>query len=260
MGLYVQLGALFMDKKIGLVDPIKLESKYLQREVTISVYLPKDYTDLYKHHVIITFDGRDFFQFGQIHRAYEKLRLNDSIEKSIIVGVHYEDVKNRRREFHPDGELRKEMSQFVVKELTPFIDKTYATLKVGNARILLGDSLAGSIALLTALEYPHHFSQVGMFSPLINETVTQAFENCQQSSLLNIKHYIGKEEDNFELISGGYADFLTPNRAFSKKLIKTDITYEYDELDGGHTWKTWKPQLDNMLNYFLSNQNHKNLV
>ncbi|MGK9045046.1 alpha/beta hydrolase [Mammaliicoccus vitulinus] len=249
-----------MDKKIGLVDQIKLESKFLRREVTISIYLPKDYTDLYKHHVVITFDGRDFFQFGQIHREYEKLRTADKVERSIIVGVHYEDVELRRKEFHPDGEHRKEMSQFVVKELCPYIDKTFSTLKVGNARILLGDSLAASIALVTALEYPHHFSQVGLFSPLINDTVTEKFQNCSAKDLLTIKHYIGKQEDSFKLISGDMADFLTPNRAFSESLKQSNITYNYEELDGGHTWKTWKPELGNMLSYFLSHQNQKNLI
>lgn len=249
-----------MDKKIGLVDQIKLESKFLERAVTISIYLPKDYTDLYKHHVVITFDGRDFFQFGQIHRAYEKLRSNHEVERAIIVGVHYEDVERRRTEFHPDGEHRREMSQFVVKELCPYIDKTFSTLKVGNARILLGDSLAGSIALLTGLEYPHHFSQIGMFSPMINETVTHVFNSCTSRDLLTIKHYIGLEEIEFKLISGKMADFLTPNRAFSELVKQSNVTYDYEELNGGHTWKTWKPELGEMLSFFLSEHNHKNLI
>ncbi|WP_239719682.1 MULTISPECIES: alpha/beta hydrolase-fold protein [unclassified Mammaliicoccus] len=249
-----------MEKKIGLVDQIKLESKFLKREVTISIYLPKDYTDLYKHHVVITFDGRDFFQFGQIHREYEKLRTAEMLERAIIVGVHYEDVELRRKEFHPDGEHRKEMSQFVVKELCPYIDKTFSTLKVGNARVLLGDSLAASVALVTGLEYPHHFSQLGLFSPLINDTVTEKFQNCLSKDLLTIKHYIGKEEDSFKLISGDLADFLTPNREFSERVKQANLTYEYEELDGGHTWKTWKPELGNILSYFLSHQNQKNLI
>ena len=249
-----------MDKKVGLVDKINLESKFLEREVTVSIYLPKDYTDLYKHHVIITFDGRDFFQFGQIHRTYEKLRSANQIDKAIIVGVHYESVEERRKEFHPDGSHRKEMSKFVVKELCPYIDKTFSTLKVGNARILLGDSLAASIALLTGLEYPHHFSQLGLFSPMINDTVTEKFKACSSLGLLNIKHYIGKEENHFKLISGNYADFLTPNRAFSELLQKYNITYEYRELEGGHTWKTWKPHLEDMLSYFLSHQKQKSLI
>ncbi|GGI38805.1 alpha/beta hydrolase [Mammaliicoccus stepanovicii] len=249
-----------MDKKIGLVDQVKLESKFLTREVTISIYLPKEYTDLYKHHVVIAFDGRDFFQFGQIHRAYEKLRSTEQLERAIIVGVHYEDVEGRRTEFHPDGSRRKEMSQFVVKELIPYIDGNYSTLKVGNARILAGDSLAASISLLTGLKYPHHFSQLALFSPMINDTVIEAFEDCTSKELLNIKHYIGKEEDHFKLISGDMADFLTPNREFSEILKSSDVTYDFEELDGGHTWKTWKPKLEDMLRYFLSQQNQKNLI
>ena len=40
------------------------------------------------------------------------------------------------------------------KEILPYIDMTFPTYKVGNTRLLIGDSLAGSIALMTAMTYP----------------------------------------------------------------------------------------------------------
>ena len=40
------------------------------------------------------------------------------------------------------------------KEILPYIDATFPTYKVGNTRLLIGDSLAGSIALMTAMTYP----------------------------------------------------------------------------------------------------------
>ena len=60
-----------------------------------------------------------------------------------------------------EGTRSHKTVQVVGKELLPFIDKTFPTYKVGNARILMGDSLAGSIALLT-LTYPTIFSQVAI--------------------------------------------------------------------------------------------------
>lgn len=60
----------------GEVTVTHLQSDYLEREITLSVYLPKDYSDLYKSKVIFCFDGRDFLRYGQLHRVYEKLRKN----------------------------------------------------------------------------------------------------------------------------------------------------------------------------------------
>lgn len=88
----------------GEVTVTHLQSDYLERKITLSVYLPKDYSDLYKSKVIFCFDGRDFLRYGQLHRVYEKLRKNGEVERAIIVGLHYQNVKMRHMEFHPEGE------------------------------------------------------------------------------------------------------------------------------------------------------------
>ncbi|ARJ51449.1 esterase family protein [Staphylococcus lutrae] len=240
--------------KPGEITVTHFNSDYLEREITLSVYLPRDYSDLYKSKVIFCFDGRDFLRYGQIHRVYEKLRKAGEIERAIIIGLHYENVEMRRKEFHPQGEKAGQTVQAVANEILPWIDRTFATYKVGHARLLLGDSLAGSIAFLTALSYPRVMSQVGMLSPYFDDTVKQIFDRCQFKSELNIWHVIGKEEIAFKLpTTGEDADFLTPNRVLKDLIESEAMTYQYEELDGGHNWKTWQKKLPDMLTYFLSN-------
>ena len=67
----------------------------------------------------------------------------------------------------------------------------------------MGDSLVGSIALLTALTYPTIFSQVAMLSPHSDETVIDKFNKCIQYSELSIWHAIGLEEEDFALPTTG---------------------------------------------------------
>lgn len=45
----------------------------------------------------------------------------------------------------------------------------------------MGDSLAGSIALLTALTYPTIFSQVAMLSPQYDEVVKEKVEGVTRN-------------------------------------------------------------------------------
>ena len=149
----------------GQVNKISFSSTILQRDITLYIYLPKSYSDLFKHKVVFCFDGLDFFRYGQIHRLYERERKEGRIERAIFVGFQYEDVASRRVEFHPQGEKSADTVNAMAREILPFIDEQFATFRVGNARLLLGDSLAGSIAFLTTLSYPRIFSQVGMLSP-----------------------------------------------------------------------------------------------
>jgi enterochelin esterase-like enzyme len=237
----------------GKINKIAFKSEILERDVTLSIYLPKDYTSLFKYKVIFCFDGKDFFSFGQIHRTYEKLREANKVERAIIVGFHYETVDKRRAEFHPQGERTPLTVKAMAKEILPYVDQHFPTFKVGNGRILFGDSLAGSVALVTALSYPRIFSQVGVLSPQHDDVITELLERCQLKDSLSIWHAVGLEEEDFKLPTNGkQANFLTPNRELNQLLNSYNLSYHYVEYEGGHRWKSWKPLLNDMLTYFLS--------
>lgn len=254
MSLRLLGGALFMcDFHPGTINKINFPSEILDRDVTLSIYLPKDFTRLFKYKVVFCFDGLDFFSFGRIHRTYERLREENKVERAIFVGFHYEDVDKRRAEFHPQGARTHLTVKAMANEILPYIDRTFPTFKVGNARVVLGDSLAGSVALMTALSYPRVFSQVGLLSPQHDEVIQTLLERCQFKEQLSIWHTVGLEEDDFELPTNGRrADFLTPNRELKNIIEAHGTSHYYFEFDGSHRWKSWKELLDELLIYFLS--------
>lgn len=236
--------------KEGLVNPYTFTSTHLNREVKLGIYLPVQYTPLYDHQLIIAFDGQDFAQLGQLHRSYEKLILDDEIERAVIVFIHYPNIETRSKEYHPDSHDKHKMMQFVTEELLPFVDGTFATIRSGQGRLLMGDSLAASIALSLSLTYPQTFSRALLFSPMITETVHKELEQCD-TRFLDLYQVIGEQENHFTLMNGDTADFLTPNRTFHDLLTKRQVNHVYKELTGGHTWKTWKPEIPAALKYFL---------
>lgn len=241
--------------KVGKINKKIIHSDILNRDVTLSIYLPEDYTNLFKYQLIFCFDGLDFFRFGRIQRIYEQLREEQSIQRAIIVGFHYEGVEKRREEFHPSGRRSNLTIKAMGKEILPYIDATFPTYKVGNTRLLIGDSLAGSIALMTAMTYPTIFSQVALLSPMYNENIKQKFDTCMNKDQLAIWHAIGLEEEDFILPTNGKrANFLTPNRELNQLIKEGNIEYFYKEFKGGHQWKSWKPLLGDILLQFLSNQ------
>lgn len=229
--------------KRGLVTPFEIESTALARTVKLGIYLPVSYSALKEHAVIIAFDGQDFSQLGQLHRQYEQLK--DQLTASIIIFVHYPDIETRSQEYHPDSPHKTKMIEFVTSELEDFVVTHF---RVSDKRLLMGDSLAASIALSISLS-DKRFNEAALFSPMITATVTQELAALKHP--VKYVQLVGKEEKAFKLMSGATADFLTPNRAFHTALTARGIQHEYRELDGGHTWRTWKPEIASILLYFL---------
>ena len=241
-----------MEKTPGKVHSIDFDSEILNDTYEIQYYLPKNFSDLYKHHVIITFDSQDFFKYGQIERAYEKLYEAEAVERAVIVGVPYPSVEWREDYFNPNGDYHEKLVAFVSRELITWIDQTFPTLKVGTSRLLMGESYAGSTAFSVALQYPSTFSQAVAFSPYVDDAFIDKFKSQPGLINLNLYHTIGLEEDDFTTISGNRADFLTPNRQLNEFLEYEPLEYQYHELDGGHIWKTWKPEISGILKQYLS--------
>lgn len=71
--------------KTGKINKHVLYSNILNRDVTLSIYLPESYNQLVKYNVILCFDGLDFLRFGRIQRTYESLIKEARIDDAIIV-------------------------------------------------------------------------------------------------------------------------------------------------------------------------------
>ncbi|MEK3974292.1 alpha/beta hydrolase [Psychrobacillus sp. FSL K6-1267] len=222
-------------------------SKALDEEIQLLIYLPPNYSPLYKYSVLIASDGKDYFQLGRISRVADELYDNQEIENLIIVGVPYKSVKERRSMYHPDGEKQLAYSRFIAQELVPYIDENYPTYQIGMGRALIGDSLAGTISLLTALRYPNTFGKVIMHSPLINEDILEMVENHKEVHAFSLYQVVGNQETAVKTGDGLETDFLTPNRKLHNLLLNKGFSTFYDELEGDHTWKLWQPDIKRSL-------------
>src|SRR5699024_8647001 len=109
------------------------------------------------------------------------------------------------------------------------------------------DSLAGTLALMTALRYPNTIGNVIMQSPYVDETVQNTVKNSADICSLNIYHTIGTEETIVHTTDGKKEDFLSPNRELHHLLEAKRSNYIYHELEGPHTWKPWQKDLKRAL-------------
>ncbi|MBM7644058.1 enterochelin esterase-like enzyme [Scopulibacillus daqui] len=232
-----------MTQQRGTINEHTIQSEYLNQSITFMVYLPYNYSDLYTYPLVIAQDGRDYFQLGRINKVADKLISENEIEDVIIAGIPYENPQVRWGKYHPDGSLHNAYIHFLVYEFLPYMKKHFAIDDLAGSRTLIGDSLGGTISLLTALKYPHTFSNVIMQSPYVDDRIIR---NVQEANMagFSIYHVIGKQETAVKTTKGEIRDFLEPNRKLHEVLQTKPLAYySYHELEGNHTWKTWQPDV-----------------
>ncbi|WP_088049793.1 alpha/beta hydrolase [Virgibacillus dakarensis] len=231
----------------GTMIERKIFSRYLDEEMTLKIYQPESFSPLYKYHICIMQDGNDYFQLGRVATLSDRLHESQEITDTIFVGIHYKDKFDRKEKYHPSGKQNQAYMKFLVQEVVPYLDDLLPTYHMGQSRALMGDSLAGTLALMTAIAYPNTFSNVIMQSPYVDETVMNAVKNAKDIFSLDIYHTIGIGETEVNTTDGSRQDFLTPNRELNRLLAEKDISYLYYELDGPHTWKPWQKDLKRAL-------------
>lgn len=245
--LFYSGGVILVNQPKGTIKDWKFTSKALDEELDLLIYFPSNYSPLNKYTVVIAQDGRDYFQMGRIGRIADELLHNGDIENLIIVGIPYRDVQDRRKKYHPDGELHAAYIRFLAHELAPYLDEEFPTYQIGSGRVLIGDSLGATISLLTALKYPHTFGKCILQSPFVNDDVMNAVREFKEPQLVELYHVIGKGETEVPTTDGHITNFIEPNRELNTLIKNKGFTFFYDEFDGKHTWKYWQVDLKRAL-------------
>ncbi|WP_018664534.1 alpha/beta hydrolase [Heyndrickxia acidiproducens] len=242
-----------MEVERSTIKDLAFESHELGETLNMWVYLPPHYSELYKYSLCITQDGKDYFQLGRVARFADELLHDQKIENLIIVGIPYANIKDRRRKYHPDGEQNAAYIRFLAHELVPFLDQTFPTYQVGAGRTLMGDSLAATVSLMAAVQYPHTFGKVILQSPLVNGKVLEAVRRHPDPQLLQVYHIVGSKETEVKTTDGRVQDFITPNRMLHEIFLEKGFPVHYEEFDGGHSWKYWQKELKKALLYHFKN-------
>ena len=149
----------------------------LNRTRKVRIYLPPDYASSKESYpVLYMHDGQNLFddktsyvgEWG-VDETLNKLHHQKKLSL-IIVGIDNGQDK-RMNELSPwknqkfgNAEGEQYMA-FIVKQVKPYVDSQYRTLKDLNNTGIMGSSMGGLISHYAILEYPEVFSKAGIFSP-----------------------------------------------------------------------------------------------
>lgn len=167
--LFSNLAAPYMKhtEHIALMQQL-IESVYLQRTVTIDIYVPNDIEDPSQLTLLLLNDGQDLPEMN-LAAIVDSLLATHQIQPLICVGIYA--GTDRRQEYgtahildyEGRGQKAAAYQQFIVQELLPHIHITYCVEKFRSIAIA-GFSMGGLSALDITWNHPDIFSAAGVFS------------------------------------------------------------------------------------------------
>lgn len=221
----------------NFIHYVNFESAYI-RSRNVDVWLPDGYTETEKYQVLYMHDGQNIInaetsyggQSWEVDKAISKLINDKKIAPTIVIGVW--NTKDRTIEYTPkkpyqslshsfkqvlteESRITKQPEsdnylKFLVEELKPFIDKTYATKKEQTYTFIAGSSMGGLISLYAMTEYPETFGGAGCIST----------------------HWPLSLKENHEQFRTSYQEYLKEN---AQKLSNHKLYFDY----GTETLDAW---------------------
>lgn len=170
---------------------IKIDSKILNEERPIWVYLPEDYkSSRYKNYpVLYMLDGAEHFH--DITGIVQFLAKGNRIPQMIVIGIPHIDIEHRERDLWPTTVNGRppvagadKFLAFIKEELIPYTDKNYRT---DPYRILLGHSSAGLFTVYALIENPELFNTYFSSSPSLYWNDRMIFKKMESFSLIKSK-------------------------------------------------------------------------
>lgn len=221
----------------------RITSAYLNYDLQYRVYTPPGIEDLENVPTIYATDGQGYIRAGGMHRILDKEIKEGRIKPVVAVFVDARDpdnLRNNRRnsQFFCNTDYLK----FFVGELVPRISDDYPVSLSQKDRVILGLSFGGLNAACFGLMAPSTFGGIAMQSPAIHPVpILRDLYESEDTRPIRVFLSIGKINDNTEV-----------GRDFKRILEEKGYDLFYKEVNASHTWRNWKPLLDDVLQHFFA--------
>ncbi len=252
------------------VDKFLIHSEYLERLVTVDVYLPQNIVPGDQTSILFINDGQDLLtmDFKEILR---KLMAKNAIDPLVCVGIHCGD--DRMNEYgtacRPDykglGSKAGLYKKFVFDELIPFIRRKFHAPSFKD-KSFAGFSLGGLSAFDIVWNEANQFSKLGVFSGSLwwRRKAYEDGYNDEKDRIMHLqvrmgdffpwlKFYLqtGKFDETADRNNNGIIDSIDDALDMIVALKAKGYTDEhitYNELiDGRHDVHTWARALPDFL-------------
>jgi predicted alpha/beta superfamily hydrolase len=244
----------------------RFRSRFLPSEHTLLVYRPPGYRDdrVRRFPVLYLQDGQNVFDRAtsatgeewSVDETAQRLIKSGAIEPIIIVGI-YHAGHGRIDEYTPTRDPKKNMggkgdgyARMLVREIKPFIDRRYRTLRSSTNTGLGGSSLGGLLTLHLGLRFHTVFNRLAVLSPSVwwnDRAIVREVEALTAKPPLRIWLDSG---------TGEGTDVIRDSQLLRDALVRKgwvvgqDLAYLEAE-GGGHNERSWATRVEGVLRFLF---------
>lgn len=226
-------------------NDVLLNSAILNYQITYSVYTPPGYDVSQRYPIVYVLDGYEYMheRMGNMPAILNNLIYLKKIKPVVAVFIDQREPVNRSNNRRmKELAMNEKYLNFVTEELIPAVEKRYAILTDKDNRAILGNSMGGLTAAYFAFSRPDVFALAGIQSPAFWFR-SSIFSMCDNPENPPIKIF---------MTTGVINDAAEGTRKMKGILEKNTCTYQYQEVNQGHSWGNWRNLIDDILIYFFA--------
>ena len=216
----------------GVIRDTTFYSQYLKNSRKIWVYTPVGMNSIKQYPVVYVHDGDGYLVLAAMRNVLDNLIAAGQLQPLIAVLIPPVD---RTEEYA--GNKQAAFTDFIVKELVPWIDGRYPTLRHPWGRANLGASNGGNISLWLTVSNPNVFGLVAAMSSNVENNIKQ---KVQQGVNPPVKYYLDIGTYDIPILIQRVAEF--------KQLLESNNeVFLFQQFHEGHSWGNWKAHIDDAL-------------
>ena len=207
----------------GTVEDRVLVSKILKKTKhnidpnrKIKVYLPegyatsnKSYPVIYYHHSAM-WDNQRMFENGAVKSVLDRIIADGITDEFIFVAADY--TNDFIGSFYQNNKTSGRWLDYTVKEVVPFIDREYRTIRHSDARAATGEYFGGYASIKLGMLYPEVFGVIYSLSPVsTGYGYIPSIQRPIWQTINNAKSYEDLEGDAFAQVFMAMSQSYLPN-------------------------------------------------
>lgn len=231
-------------KRGNVMNDILLNSRELGYQMTYSIYFPADYHAGESYTILYVTDGYEYMheRMGNMITILDNLIALGKIPPVIAVFIdHREPVNRFSNRRMTELSMNERYVNFITREFIPAVERTWMLRPAPYSRIIMGNSAGALFATWLAFSHPDLFPLLGIQSPSFSF----------QPQIYSFVEKAQKQPVRVFLTSGRIHDSDEAARKMKGIFEKRSCTFEYKQVNQGHSWGNWRDLTDDLLVYLL---------
>lgn len=232
----------------GELTEIVVPSRALDRDCTVTMYLPARFHRTAKYPLLIVHDGGDFLRYSAAKTVLDNLIHRLDVAEMVVAFI---DPGDRLVEYANSAAH----SRFLTRELVPRLEADFPLIGQPSGRCLLGSSFGAIASLSAANRSPDTYGSLALMSGSFVFTDIATDHGGGPAFDPVVKFVNGFRArprhvaDHVFMSCGVYEPLIVPNRAMVLTLEGAGVAVRFVEARDGHSWENWRDRLRDALSY-----------